>query len=50
MIRSGATVCGYSLPGVDNESHFIGLGLKDVITHIEREDLKKFIAVSTQIF
>jgi CDP-glucose 4,6-dehydratase len=35
MIRSGATVCGYSLPCIDNESHFSGLGLKDVITHIE---------------
>ena len=35
MLRSGAIVCGYSLPIIDNESHFNGLGLKDLITHIE---------------
>jgi len=35
MVRSGAIVCGYSLPVIDKESHFHGLGLKDFITHFE---------------
>ena len=35
MVRSGAEVCGYSLPNADDQSHFDGLGLKDLITHIE---------------
>ena len=35
MVRSGASVCGYSLPNIDNECHFEGLGLRNLITHIE---------------
>jgi len=35
MVRSGASVCGYSLPMIGNESHFNGLGLKNLITHVE---------------
>jgi CDP-glucose 4,6-dehydratase len=35
MVRSGANVCGYSLPIFDDKSHFNGLGLRDAITHIE---------------
>ncbi|MDA9321674.1 CDP-glucose 4,6-dehydratase [Gammaproteobacteria bacterium] len=35
MIRSNALVCGYSLPNLDHESHFEGMGLKNLITHIE---------------
>ena len=34
MVRAGAIVCGYSL-SVDDDSHFNGLDLKDLITHIE---------------
>jgi len=35
MVQSGAIVCGYSLPVINDESHFNGLNLKDEITHIE---------------
>ncbi len=35
MIRSGAQVCGFSLPGANVESHFKGLDLEKNITHIE---------------
>ena len=35
MILAGASVCGYSLAKIDGESHFNGLGIKDLITHIE---------------
>lgn len=35
MVRSGASVCGYSLPVIDTKSHFNGLGLKHLITHVE---------------
>jgi CDP-glucose 4,6-dehydratase len=35
MVKSGAIVCGYSLPTNDDKSHFNGLGLKDLITHVE---------------
>ena len=35
MVRSGASVCGYSIPMIGNESHFNGLGLKNLITHVE---------------
>ena len=35
MVQSEAIVCGYSLPVIDNESHFKGLALKNLITHIE---------------
>ena len=34
MVRAGAIVCGYSLPA-DDDSHFNGLDLKGLITHIE---------------
>ena len=35
MVRSGVSVCGYSLDVIDNKSHFNGLGVKDLITHVE---------------
>ena len=48
MVRSGATVCGYSLPNVDNESHFSGLHLKDSITHIE-DDIRNETSINEAI-
>lgn len=35
MVRSGAVVCGYSLPVINDESHFNGLGLEGMMTHVE---------------
>ena len=49
MVESGATVCGYSLPSSIDESHFDGLGLKNIITHIEgdiRDEVKLTNAVN----
>ena len=48
MVRAGAIVCGFSLP-VDEDSHFNGLGLKDLIMHCEGDirDEANLISVMT---
>ncbi len=50
MLRAGATVCGYSLPTFDENSHFDGLSLADRITHVEGDirDLDRLCTAMTE--